>query len=273
IGVPLPREDPAPTTVTGTRRSSRWPFWVGTGHPIQPRRPWPRTLWTSPYGIPGMISWGARGRCPSQVVRRTDRPAVSRGRMHRSFGRQETVFPRSLRTRPRPAWVRTLHCQARTFSSAKSGRLPDTCLRGEDVTQGNPKAAGEGEPPNLTLTGLASPRRADRAPGLLALPVGLSHPSHCLHWFGRPVLRMDRYCNHLNRERTLFPSVGSRVERWRGGLGVAYRSGPFVGRGFTSSTMPRFHLPLIEPDRRVSRIRLSDKDSCLRPREGARPRA
>ena len=31
--------------------------------------------------------------------------------------------------------------------------------------------------------------------------------------------------------------------------------------------MLRFHLPLIEPDVRISRIRLSDKDSCVRPRE------
>jgi len=31
----------------------------------------------------------------------------------------------------------------------------------------------------------------------------------------------------------------------------------------------RFHIPLIEPDVRISRIRLSDKESCLRPREGA----
>jgi hypothetical protein len=30
---------------------------------------------------------------------------------------------------------------------------------------------------------------------------------------------------------------------------------------------PRFHTPLIEPDWRVWRIRLSDKRSCLRPRQ------
>jgi hypothetical protein len=29
--------------------------------------------------------------------------------------------------------------------------------------------------------------------------------------------------------------------------------------------MPRFYLPLIEPDVQVSRIRLSDKVSCVRP--------
>ena len=31
--------------------------------------------------------------------------------------------------------------------------------------------------------------------------------------------------------------------------------------------MPRFHLPLIEPDVRICRIRLSDKDACGRSRE------
>jgi hypothetical protein len=30
----------------------------------------------------------------------------------------------------------------------------------------------------------------------------------------------------------------------------------------------RFQSPLIEPDRRISRIRLSDKTSCVRPRKG-----
>ena len=37
------------------------------------------------------------------------------------------------------------------------------------------------------------------------------------------------------------------------------------------SAMLRFHLPLIKPDVRISRIRLSDKESRLRPREVARP--
>ena len=35
------------------------------------------------------------------------------------------------------------------------------------------------------------------------------------------------------------------------------------------SAMLRFHTPLIEPDRRFSRIRLSDKDSCVRTRKAA----
>ena len=40
-------------------------------------------------------------------------------------------------------------------------------------------------------------------------------------------------------------------------------------------TMLRFYLPLIEPDGRISRSRLSDKESSLRPREGssARPQS
>ncbi len=36
-----------------------------------------------------------------------------------------------------------------------------------------------------------------------------------------------------------------------------------------SATLLRFHLPLIKPDVRISRIRLSDKDSCVRPRNVA----
>jgi hypothetical protein len=34
-----------------------------------------------------------------------------------------------------------------------------------------------------------------------------------------------------------------------------------------SITLFRFHLPLIKPDVRISRIRLSDKDSCVRPQD------
>jgi hypothetical protein len=56
----------------------------------------------------------------------------------------------------------------------------------------------------------------------------------------------------------------SRVEKWRGGLGGAWRfAGSFVCRRLTSLTMLRFHFPLIEPDRRISRIRLSDKDDLV----------
>ena len=63
----------------------------------------------------------------------------------------------------------------------------------------------------------------------------------------------------------------SRVERWRGGLGSAYLSvsRPFVCGCLTSVTVPRFHLPLVKPDVRISRIRLSYKDSWVRPRNAA----
>jgi hypothetical protein len=37
-----------------------------------------------------------------------------------------------------------------------------------------------------------------------------------------------------------------------------------------SITMFRFHIPLIKPDVRISRIRLSDKESRCRPRESSR---
>jgi hypothetical protein len=47
---------------------------------------------------------------------------------------------------------------------------------------------------------------------------------------------------------------------------------PFVCRCLTSPIMLRFHTPLIEPDRRVSRIRLSEKGSRGRPRKAAGPR-
>ena len=58
------------------------------------------------------------------------------------------------------------------------------------------------------------------------------------------------------------------MARWfRSGLSV---SASFVRRCLTSLAMLRFHIPLVEPDVRVSRIRLSDKDSCVRPREVAR---
>jgi hypothetical protein len=51
-----------------------------------------------------------------------------------------------------------------------------------------------------------------------------------------------------------------RVERWRGGWEetLALVAGPFGNQLPVSFRQPRFHLPLVEPDRRISRIRLSD---------------
>jgi hypothetical protein len=45
----------------------------------------------------------------------------------------------------------------------------------------------------------------------------------------------------------------------------------FPRRGSEPHALPRFHLPLIEPDVRISRIRLSDQIlSCFRPRKETR---
>jgi len=59
---------------------------------------------------------------------------------------------------------------------------------------------------------------------------------------------------------------------WRGGLGRSLYSlfaRPFVCECHNISTMLRFHTPLIEPDVRFSRIRLSDKVSRFRPRKAS----
>ena len=50
-------------------------------------------------------------------------------------------------------------------------------------------------------------------------------------------------------------------------------AGPFVCRCLTSQAMLRFHFPLVKPDRRISRIRLPDKDAHLGPRAAARTAA
>jgi hypothetical protein len=51
------------------------------------------------------------------------------------------------------------------------------------------------------------------------------------------------------------------VARWvRFGLSV---SGPFGCRCLTIRTMLRFHIPLVEPDRPVSGIRLSEKTHAI----------
>jgi len=46
---------------------------------------------------------------------------------------------------------------------------------------------------------------------------------------------------------------------------------PFGWRCLTGPTVLRFQIPLIEPDGRISRIRLSEKASRVRPREVACP--
>ena len=59
---------------------------------------------------------------------------------------------------------------------------------------------------------------------------------------------------------------------WRGGLGGAYLLPALSSAGASlAHAMLRFHIPLIEPDVRISRIRLSEKGSRCRPREITRP--
>ena len=65
----------------------------------------------------------------------------------------------------------------------------------------------------------------------------------------------------------------SGVEVWRGGLGGAYRLPTLSSVGASLVPCLRFHTPLIEPDVRIFRIRLSEKGSRCRPREITRPRA
>src|ERR1700692_3805364 len=62
------------------------------------------------------------------------------------------------------------------------------------------------------------------------------------------------------------------VEVWRGGLGGAYLL-PTLSSVGASRAGPcfRLHTPLIEPDVRICRIRLSEKVSRGRPREIALP--
>jgi hypothetical protein len=59
---------------------------------------------------------------------------------------------------------------------------------------------------------------------------------------------------------------------WPGGLGAAYLL-PALSYAGASVAAPcfRFHIPLIEPDMRISRFRLSERGARGRPREIARP--
>jgi hypothetical protein len=59
---------------------------------------------------------------------------------------------------------------------------------------------------------------------------------------------------------------------WRGGVGAAYLL-PALSSAGASLAAPcfRFHIPLIEPDGRISRFRLSEKGSRCCPRETVRP--
>jgi hypothetical protein len=75
----------------------------------------------------------------------------------------------------------------------------------------------------------------------------------------------DARCQRRGRLRIRVESGCDAVVRT--GLSV---SGPFVRRCLIIQSVLRFHIPLIEPDMRISRIRLSDRTSCLGPRKALR---
>jgi hypothetical protein len=64
---------------------------------------------------------------------------------------------------------------------------------------------------------------------------------------------------------------GSREQAQSGSLAVAFVSTAFAERAAGRFGMVCFLFPLIEPDRRISRIRLSEKVSRFRPRKAAGP--
>src|SRR5262249_21363716 len=72
---------------------------------------------------------------------------------------------------------------------------------------------------------------------------------------------------------TVFRGAMGRVERWRGSIWQpCMLPAPCGCRCPNISPTPRLHLPLIEPDGRLSRIRHSDQEPCGRSR-GLRGRA
>ena len=64
----------------------------------------------------------------------------------------------------------------------------------------------------------------------------------------------------------------AEFEAWRGGVRPRMSvAAPFVRRCLSGSTVAPLHTPRIEPDLRIARIRLSDKD--LTPSSRATPSA
>ena len=66
----------------------------------------------------------------------------------------------------------------------------------------------------------------------------------------------------------MLPELGNicGVEMWRGGVGAAYLL-PALSLAGASLATPcfRFHIPLIEPDGRISRFRLSEREMASAP--------
>ncbi len=96
-----------------------------------------------------------------------------------------------------------------------------------------------------------------------------AEPAKIINSRGDP---LERIYLGVRPRRVLAEKLVCGVEMWRGGLGAAYLF-PALSSAGASLAAPcfRFHIPLIEPDRPVSGIRLSEKVSRGRPRETARP--
>ena len=78
--------------------------------------------------------------------------------------------------------------------------------------------------------------------------------------------KRDKKCEEKTKQDLTGPTLLEicRVEVWRGGLGGAYRLPTLSSVG--ASLVPpcfRFHTPLIEPDVRICRIRLSEKTHAI----------
>ena len=73
---------------------------------------------------------------------------------------------------------------------------------------------------------------------------------------------------HVSTAKHAVYNRARRVEKWRGGLDAAYQL-PALSSAGASLAAPcfRLHFPLVEPDVRISRIRLSDKESRWGPRD------
>jgi hypothetical protein len=115
----------------------------------------------------------------------------------------------------------------------------------------------------------------DRAAGKQSAP---SAATQCPRWVKlrrtqcvQMFFRVTPESGHCSIRSACLKRVESRCDAVALGSNISV-SAPFVRRCLTGSTMSRFHTPLIEPDRRISRIRLSEKGSRLRTRKTARPR-
>src|SRR5713101_9744710 len=96
-----------------------------------------------------------------------------------------------------------------------------------------------------------------------------AEPAKIINSRGDP---LERIYLGVRPRRVLAEKLVCGVEMWRGGLGAAYLF-PALSSAGASLAAPcfRFHIPLIEPDGRISRFRLSEKGSRCRTREMARP--